>query len=406
MGGQRTFASMAWNAKGKVTRREQFLTEIEFNLLFCTINGCGYRTMACLKVSFQSSPTSLGRYPRDRRVAQAMLIVVLFASPRAVAAQQRGVVPLPLVTQNQRASLPGLPTTTPSSQAGNNSLSVPDLRPQPGQELELPPRPLPSQLGYEQVTVTVTDQAGRYVAGLRESDFRLYVDGARWPVQYVRQDFSTSVLIAIVAGTPGSMESKRMQLRAAIAQLIRALSSRDDLLVLTVSDRIFLQQSFAIDHYSVRRAALFDIVDGLIMVQNGRYDKKVLLMMADGKDNVDRVTLVRVIEQARRISVLIYSTEVGDPRLGLFGPSIWIEQDVMQRLAELSSETGTYSFLVHEVGDGELLRQNSEAISDELRAQYAVGFAAPDPLRPGDHGVSVEVSGKPELLVRVRSPGN
>jgi hypothetical protein len=29
MGSQRTFASMAWNAKGKVTRREQFLAEME-----------------------------------------------------------------------------------------------------------------------------------------------------------------------------------------------------------------------------------------------------------------------------------------------------------------------------------------------------------------------------------------
>jgi len=29
MGGQRTFASMAWNAKGKVTRRERFLAEMD-----------------------------------------------------------------------------------------------------------------------------------------------------------------------------------------------------------------------------------------------------------------------------------------------------------------------------------------------------------------------------------------
>ena len=29
MGGQRTFASMAWNAKGKITRREQFLAEMD-----------------------------------------------------------------------------------------------------------------------------------------------------------------------------------------------------------------------------------------------------------------------------------------------------------------------------------------------------------------------------------------
>src|SRR5882757_571669 len=29
MGNQRTFASMAWNGKGKVTRRERFLAEME-----------------------------------------------------------------------------------------------------------------------------------------------------------------------------------------------------------------------------------------------------------------------------------------------------------------------------------------------------------------------------------------
>jgi len=29
MGNQRTFASMAWQAKGKVTRRERFLAEME-----------------------------------------------------------------------------------------------------------------------------------------------------------------------------------------------------------------------------------------------------------------------------------------------------------------------------------------------------------------------------------------
>ena len=29
MGNQRTFASMAWNGKGKVTRRERFLAEMD-----------------------------------------------------------------------------------------------------------------------------------------------------------------------------------------------------------------------------------------------------------------------------------------------------------------------------------------------------------------------------------------
>jgi hypothetical protein len=32
MGNQRTFASLAWNEKGKVTRRERFLGEMEAGL--------------------------------------------------------------------------------------------------------------------------------------------------------------------------------------------------------------------------------------------------------------------------------------------------------------------------------------------------------------------------------------
>src|SRR5215470_11885087 len=39
MGGQRTFASMAWNAKGKITRREQFLAEMDAVIPWARLHG-------------------------------------------------------------------------------------------------------------------------------------------------------------------------------------------------------------------------------------------------------------------------------------------------------------------------------------------------------------------------------
>jgi len=75
----------------------------------------------------------------------------------------------------------------------------------------------------------------------------------------------------------------------------------------------------------------------------------------------------------------------------------------MRTLTRLSSETGARTFLVREVGDGELLRQDCEAISNESRQQYAVGFVAPDSSRPGYRSLRVEVPGKSELSVRVRT---
>ena len=59
----------------------------------------------------------------------------------------------------------------------NDALTMPQLSPQPGQELELPSRTLRNQSGYEQVTVTVTDQNGRYVTGLQKGDFHTVAAG-------------------------------------------------------------------------------------------------------------------------------------------------------------------------------------------------------------------------------------
>jgi len=105
------------------------------------------------------------------------------------------------------------------------------------------------------------------------------------------------------------------------------------------------------------------------------------------------------------MGVLIYSIGIGDPnsasvRMGLF---MFGYRDLvdMRTLTRLSSDTGARSFLVREVGDGELLRQDCEAISNELREQYTVGFIAPGP-GSGYRGLRVEVPSKPELSVRVR----
>jgi hypothetical protein len=75
---------------------------------------------------------------------------------------------------------------------------------------------------------------------------------------------------------------------------------------------------------------------------------------------------------------------------------------VVAFLAQLSNESGARTFLLREIGDGELLRQDCEAISNELREQYTVGFVAPDPSGSGYRSLRVEVPSKPEFSVRVR----
>jgi Ca-activated chloride channel family protein len=152
-------------------------------------------------------------------------------------------------------------------------------------------------------------------------------------------------------------------------------------------------------------------MQGLQMVQRGRYDKKALLVVTDGMDNTSASTVNDVVAQARRMGVLVYSIGIGDPNNtgGVsvsIGPFVIGGDDIehvdADTLHTLSTETGAKTYIIREAGDGEQLRRACENISLELREQYTVGFLAPDPSAGGYRSLKVDVPGKPGADVRVR----
>jgi Ca-activated chloride channel family protein len=282
---------------------------------------------------------------------------------------------------------------------------------------------LRQQPGYEQVTVTVTEPSGTYVTGLQKGDFKLYMDGQQRPIEFFRQDLNTPVSLGILVDTSGSMTPKIPQARAAIAQFLRDLNDKDDVFLFAFSSHPFLLQPFTMNHDLVMRrlallhaygqTALFDVImQGLQMVQRGRYDKKALLVVTDGMDNTSASTVNDVVAQARRMGVLVYSIGIGDPNGGSGGVSVSIGPFILggddqehvdaETLHTLSTETGAKTYIIREAGDGEQLRRACENISLELREQYTVGFLAPDPKAGGYRSLRVDVPGKPGADVRVR----
>lgn len=361
------------------------------------------------------------RWLRPLAAALAVLLAIALATGGALA-QQGQLQPATPTPPNrlQGGGVLELPTI-PGRQGGAPSATIPPMAPQGGQALTLPSRQLKSQLGYRQVTVTVTDQQGRYVTGLQKGDFRLSIDGQDRPIEFFRQDLNTPVSIGILVDTSGSMQPKIAQAQAAISEFIRNLNERDDVFLFAFSSRPFLLQPFTTNHYLVLsrlellhafgQTSLFDtILDGLLMVQHGRYDKRALLVVTDGMDNTSQSNVAQVVAQARRMGVLIYSIGIGDPNAAnlpgiALGPFLFggnVDQVDARTLNTLSTETGAKTYIVREVGDGALLRADCATISRELRQQYTVGFVAPDAARGGYRSIHVAVPGHPEVAVRVR----
>jgi len=361
-----------------------------------------------------------GRMRRGRIGAAALgLVAMLLAGASPATSQQGGFGAPPPQVRHQGDSVLEVPSA-PASQGGAEEAPTVPLAPQQGPELEVPSRALRGQSGYEQLTVTVTDQSGHYVTGLQKGDFRIYVDGTQRPLEFLRRDTNTPVSVGILVDTSGSMEPKIPQARAAIAQFIRELNPNDDIFLYAFSDQEFLLQPFTTNHDLVMRrlgllhaygdTAIFDtLMDALRMIARGRYDKKALLVVTDGMDNASRATLPEVVRRARRMGVLIYSIGIGDPNSSKIGFGVGSllfggnrDHVDAEMLRELSTESGARTFLLGEVGDGELLRQDCMAISNELREQYTAGFVVPDPTMPGYRSLRVDVPGRPELTVRAR----
>jgi Ca-activated chloride channel family protein len=364
------------------------------------------------------------------------MIPALTAAAIALAIMFGGVVPA--VAQQQGSSAPPPPILIPHSQGketstlelpsmpakqGADTFKIPPQVPQGSQELVLPTRELRQQPGYEQVTVTVTEPSGTYVTGLQKSDFKLFMDGQQRPIEFFRQDLNTPVSVGILVDTSGSMTPKIPQARAAIAEFLRDLNDKDDVFLFAFSSHPFLLQPFTMNHelvmhrlallHAYGQTALFDVImQGLQMVQRGRYDKKALLVVTDGMDNTSASTVNDVVAQARRMGVLVYSIGIGDPNGGSGGVSVSIGPFVLggddsehvdaETLHTLSTETGAKTYIIRQAGDGEMLRRACENISLELREQYTIGFLAPDPGAGGYRSLKVDVPGKSGADVRVR----
>jgi Ca-activated chloride channel homolog len=348
--------------------------------------------------------------------------LVIGAGFAASAFAQQGELTLPSsVPRNQKqgGSVLEVPAI-PGKQSGETA-SLPRLVPQQGQELVLPSRQLARQPGYKQLTVTIIDQQGRYITGLQKSDFKLYIDGQQRPIEFFRQDLNTPVSVGVLVDTSGSMEPKLAQARAAITEFVDDLNPHDDVFLFAFSSQPFLLQPFTTDHqavinrlgllYAQGETAIFDaLIDGLLMVRHGRWDKKALLLVTDGQDNASQQNLQQVIGYARQMGVLIYSIGIGNSNIdsstigfGPLGLGLIAQDAVDARTLELlSNETGAKTFLLRTIGDGRAMREACASISRELREQYTLGFLASEPGRGGYRNVRVDVPSHPNDEVRVR----
>jgi VWFA-related protein len=316
------------------------------------------------------------------------------------------------------------------------------------------------------VPVIVSDRQGRYIAGLKASDFTLYEDRVKQPIVFFA-DTEEPINVALLLDTSKSATLVLDDIKKTADDFVKQLRRQDRAMIVSfdhdtialcelTSDRKTLER--AIDDAQIGERFGTKLRDAVTAVMKEEFrtvkGRKAIVLLTDGKDHGSEVSEQTLMESAAEADTLIYSVfyrslppwldrDRQSPR-GRWGiPERWQErrlrisgldgiftpaagfpdppqrrdrdgrrQRQAGRIEERNeeamdflrrlSEVSAGRYFISEVSD---LKQTFGQIVEELRHQYRLGFYPPDHPADSIHNIKVEIGIKAahtDVVVRAR----
>ncbi|MCO6510336.1 MAG: VWA domain-containing protein [Aridibacter famidurans] len=284
------------------------------------------------------------------------------------------------------------------------------------------------------IPVSVYNRDGLYVSGLREEQFEIYEDGKKQEIAYFGIN-DQPVTVALLLDTSPSTDLRIDDIRAAAKAFVRELNDEDSVLVAEFDGDVQVLTEVTRDRNKIFKAideadfgggtALYDAVEFALTKRLNKIEgRKAIVLFTDGVDTVSRgadygENLIDAEESEVVIFPIYYNTFL-DNRMGGGGvmtspfpiptggilnpqPRGTRPEDYAlgkQYLDDLAAYTGGR---VYNAGSSRFgLQSTFEAIAEELKRQYQVGYYPAEEGKPGERKkIKVRVY-RPNLIVRAR----
>jgi len=219
------------------------------------------------------------------------------------------------------------------------------------------------------LTVSVNDKLGRFVAGLSKEDFEIFDDNVKQDIAFFSDD-DAPISLGIVYDVSGSMEAFSSRSLAMLRSFFDNSHREDEFYVYAFNNRVQLVQDFtSLPEALLNRVtfikpkgstALFDATYAAVeKVREGRHHKKVILIFSDGEENSSRYS-------GRELQNLLKENDVQIYAIGM---------------SEFSDGAGTLKFIAEPTGGQALFPfdyASAEVVYTRLalmlRRQYVIGF--------------------------------
>jgi VWFA-related protein len=249
-----------------------------------------------------------------------------------------------------------------------------------------------------QVTAVVTDGSGRFVRGLKASDFKIYEDDRHQPITHFASENIPLELVAAL-DISSSMTDALPGVKTAAKRFLSGLRPADQVTLLGFNENIFTLARRSTDQSVRDRAvdrmaawggtALYDVILKAVDVLGRQAGRRSIVLFTDGDDQSSHVSLQAAIARAEGSDATIYA--IGQGR-AVKSPDL---QKLLRRLATVS---GGRSFFTDNQAS---LDESFNEILEDLRSQYLIAFVPSHTERDNSwHRIKVEVSGGHDVRAR------
>ena len=260
---------------------------------------------------------------------------------------------------------------------------------------------------------TVADRSGYLLTGLNRAAFTVFENDIPQTVKlFTREDVPVS--LGLVIDNSASMLSKSKQVAAAALNLVKASNPEDEVFVINFNEKAYLDlpngKDFTSDIGEMEAAlgvmkpdggtALRDATRMSIahLVKRARRDKKVLVVLSDGEDNLSKTSFDDLVRAAQQSDVVIYTIGLFDIGGADDRPEKAAARKSLQRLA---AESGGESYFPTQLAD---VNRIVARVARDIRNQYVIGYTSNNPAMDSTYRqIRIAVSAPPRATVRTRS---
>jgi len=234
---------------------------------------------------------------------------------------------------------------------------------------------------FMELHVSVLDDKERTVSGLTSENFRIKENGVLQEIRIFKHE-DIPVSLGLIIDNSRSIEARKTRLDAATLSFVRQSNPDDESFIVHFDFDARLEQDFTADLPELEatlaaskpfgQTAIYDaLLLALDHMQKANHQKKALLLVTDGIDNVSKAKLSEVLEAVKRNRVAVIVVGLLSAAEG---------EKAEEALVQIAEASGGRAYFPDDVDQARVMMERA---AHDLRTQYTIGYVPSDPAHDG-----------------------